>query len=339
MKANSLVQYAIVMKIKSEFDLIEKIRERVSLSGMLRPGELICGIGDDAAVYKLEGDRFGIFTTDISIESVHFDMAFTGHYDIGYKSMTGNLSDIAAMGGYPVLALISMGIPAGMDEDCLLLLYDGIIDAGKKWNTVIAGGDLSASDRLVINIAIYGEAVKNRPVYRKGAGIGDRIYVTGSLGGSMAGLEILKSGDSRLLNDFSTLVNRHRRPECRLDLLDTIISKFQPSSMIDISDGLLSELGHIGRKSGRGFILFRDNIPIAENLKKYSLIQKKDPYIFAMNSGEEYELLFTSAGSPGPIDGITLIGEITGGGFMLRSGGGIEEIVTSGFDHFAEKYL
>lgn len=321
------------MKIRSEFGLIDKIRERVGKAGPPLPEELIMGIGDDAAVYRIPGGRYGIFTADISIESVHFILGMSTLRDIGYKAMAGNISDVAAMGGRPRLAFISLGIPEGMEEEDVLSIYDGMMDAARPTGTVIAGGDTSRSGELIVSIALYGEA-ETLPVLRSTAREGDRIYLTGSTGRSLAGLEVLKSGDRNLADEYRDLVERHLRPPGRADLTETIMREYGPTSMTDISDGLLSDLGHICTQSGRGFLLERERIPVADALDRYCRGMKRDPWRYVLESGEEYELIFTSPLAESRHREITRIGEITKEGFLLHTGEETVSINLKGYDHF-----
>jgi len=177
------------------------------------------------------------------------------------------------------------------------------------------------------------------PVMRGNAGSGDTIYVTGTLGDSLAGLEILTADKSEDKKRFKALLGKHQRPSCRIDLVDYILETFKPGAMIDISDGLLSDLNHICNDSKKGFTLYKEDIPISDNLKKYTGEFNKDPYKLAMESGEEYELIFTSKISPDSINpedkaDITPIGVITDEGYKLMYKGQVEEIPISGWDHF-----
>lgn len=329
------------MKIKSEWELLSDISKKIKEKGLPCPNELITGIGDDCAVYKIDDNRYAIITTDISIESTHFIVKFTRPQDIGFKAMMGNFSDIAAMGGTPKLAFISIGIPDYIEQNFILSLYDGMLDAANRSKTVIAGGDTSKANQLIINILIYGETIGRMPVLRKNAKTGDTIYVTGTLGDSIAGLEILTSLKKSNKRDYKSLLDKHQRPSCRLDLVEFIIKEYMPSSMIDISDGLISDLSHICDNSKKGCKLFKEQIPISDTLKKYSQTFNIDPYKLAIDSGEEYELLFTS---PRPTDDIKTgkkikadispIGEILDNGFYLMSNGKKEEIPVSGYNHF-----
>ena len=332
------------MTIKSEWELLKKIKNIITLPGIDPNNNLITGIGDDCAVYKMGNKRYALFTTDISIESKHFTIDTTTPENIGYKAMMGNLSDIAAMGGSPKLAFISMGIPDYINEKFILSIYMGFNEACRSSKTIIAGGDTSGSGQLVINILVYGETEKNNPVLRSGARSGDIIYLTGSTGDSKAGLDILSSGKKKLINEFKSLVQKHQRPDCRLNLVDNIIDNYSPTSMIDVSDGLMSDLWQICRASNTGFKIDSEKIPISNDLKDYSGEKSIDPLDFALKSGEEYELLFTSSkkinkklfNKGGNNIAITPIGEIVKNGYFLDHKDKIEKIKINGFDHFKE---
>ncbi len=314
--------------IKSEFKLIESIKDRIDRTQKL--SEKIYGIGDDCAVYKISDNRYGLFSTDISIEKVHFDLSYTSLFNAGYRSMSANISDIYAMGGNPVLALVSIGIPDYITPQMIDELYDGLLESAVKHGTFIAGGDTSKSTELIINISIYGET--SAPLYRKGAKPGDRIYITGNTGLSKLGLEVL----SRKLNsdNFRESSLKHLKPEPRGDLLGIILNDFKPTSMIDISDGLLIDLGHICEMSGCGFKLYEEKIPVHEEIKKHCADKKISSSDYSLYSGEEYELLFTSEKDITDNSQITYIGDITTDGYTLVSDNIQKEIKINGYDHF-----
>ncbi|MFC1669767.1 thiamine-phosphate kinase [Spirochaetota bacterium] len=331
--------------IKSELKLIGKISKLINSKGMPYPEDLVTGIGDDCAVYKINDGKYALFTTDISIESSHFITKQTTPQNIGYKAMTSNISDIAAMGGVPKLAFVSMGIPEHTDEEYILSVYEGMVEAAGKWGTVISGGDTSGAKEIVINIMVYGEC-QQMPILRNGANTGDTIYVTGTLGDSLAGMGILNSKKNKNKDKHPNLVEKHNRPQCRIDIAGSIVDKFSPTAMIDISDGLLTDLGHICLSSKKGFSLYEDKLPVSEELKKYLEMEKGHPGKFALFSGEEYELLFTSSKKRGDealheIDGIkiTPIGEIVDKKYYLISGEEKNEIEITGFDHFSKKNI
>ena len=314
--------------IKSEFKLIESIKERIDLTQKF--SGKIYGIGDDCAVYKISDDRYGLFSTDISIENIHYDLSYTPLFNAGYRSMAANISDIYAMCGNPVLALVSIGIPDYINPQMINELYDGLLACAVKHGTFIAGGDTSKSSELIINISIYGEA--SAPVYRKGAKPGDRIYLTGDTGLSKLGLEVLGSRSESV--NFHHSILKHLQPEPRGDLTGIILKNYSPASMIDISDGLLIDLGHICEMNSCGFKLFEDKIPAHDELKTYCNDKKIRVTDYSLYSGEEYELLFTSEKDITDDKGITCIGEITPGGYTLVMDNRETEIKINGFDHF-----
>jgi len=314
--------------IKSELELIESIREKVN-TGQKFP-ENIFGIGDDCAVYRISENRYGLFSTDISIENIHFDLTYTPLFDAGYRSMAANISDIYAMGGKPVLALISIDIPGNLNEKDISALYEGIITCSQKHGVLISGGDTSRSPVLVINISIYGET--DSPVYRNGAKPGDRIYLTGSTGLSKLGLEILQNKSG--MEKYPAAVNRHLRPEPGGDLVTVILGHYSPSSMIDISDGLINDLGHICRESKTGFELFTDKLSVHDEIRNYCLDRNREPADYLLYSGEECELVFTSKEDVPATPGITHIGNITSEGYTLISGDKKAPVSIKGYDHF-----
>ncbi len=326
------------MSVKSEWKLIENIGRLATVKGL--PDSLIKGIGDDCAVYRIAPDRYGLFTTDISIENTHFILAKTQPEDIGYKAMMGNISDIAAMCGTPLLAFISIGIPDTLDESSIEEIYRGMIDAADIAGVTIAGGDTSRSEKLVLNICLYGETDR-QPILRETASPEEYIYITGTTGDSLAGLEILLNGNSAEKNNYTQLVGKHNRPVARHDIVSEILSVFHPTSMIDISDGILSDMRRIAEASGCGFIIDAEKLPVSEQLHKYSENGNRDIVELALNSGEEYELIFTSVTPPEdmPFDSInniriTCIGRITEAGYSLNREGKKTEAMPGGWDHF-----
>jgi len=312
--------------IGGEFELIRRIRELVNSSQCIP--DSVTGIGDDCAVYKISENRFGLFTTDMSIEKRHFDLNYTSWYDAGYRSMTANISDIYAMAGRPVMAFISAGVPAHASEENVLESYRGMIDCANRHGVTIAGGDTVSSDSFLLGISLYGET--SSPVMRSGAEPGHFIYCTGSLGGSLLGLEVLKSREGAA--DFTESVMKHLRPEPYAGV-EVILRDYSPSSMIDISDGLLSDLNHICEESGCGFELFAQSIPVSAEVESYCSGKSIDPLSYAMYSGEEYELIFTS---PKEIKNgfVSLMGRIIPEGYYIIKDNVRTGIVIEGFDHF-----
>jgi thiamine-monophosphate kinase len=329
------------MQIKSEWELLGNIKNLINKEGLPKPKDLIQSIGDDCAVFTLSGSRLGLITTDISIESIHFRRDVSGFEDIGFKAMMGNVSDIAAMGGKAKYAFVSLGLPAGFAKENVLAIYKGLIKAGNMAGTIIAGGDISKAKEVIINIALYGEVKKNKLIKRSNAKIGNNIFVTGNLGSSMAGLEILLSKKRNITKQFPALIKKHIMPIARYSIIEELIDKFEPTSMIDISDGLLSDLRHICDSSATGFKLNEECLPVSKELLRYCSRLKKSPSGYALNSGEEYELLFTSdkiikrplilGKEQIPV---TRIGKITNKGFYLIRDNTKIKISITGFDHF-----
>jgi len=314
--------------INSEFKLIESIKEKLDKTQGL--SENITGIGDDCAVYKISESRYGVFSTDISIEGRHFNLKYTSLFNVGYRSMTANISDIYAMGAKPVLALISIGVPKNFTQTMISELYDGISTCAVKYKTYIAGGDTSKSESLIINISIYGETSK--PIYRSGAKSGDKIYLTGNTGLSKLGLKALEKRYNT--TNFRKSIGKHLKPEPRGDIINYILEKYEPASMIDISDGLLSDLGHICKMSKCGFQLHLDKVPVDKEIKNFCDDKKINILDYTLHSGEEFELIFTSPKEIIGDNNITYIGDIIPYGYEAISGGAKTLITIEGFDHF-----
>jgi len=304
-----------------ERDLIKHLRYTL-------PNDKKVSIGDDCAVHEISENRWGLFTTDIAVEKVHFDLTYSSPYSIGIKTMESNLSDIAAMGGQPKYAFVSIVIPHYCNKSFIDELYRGFNDSALPKKTYIAGGDLSKGTNLIINICLYGET-ELPPVLRSGAQEDDNIYLTGFTGLSSAGLELLQKKN---IGDYPALTQKHNEPKARLDIIDIIMS-YKPTAMIDISDSLGSEINHICDESNCGCIIKTENIPRHDELLKYCDTFHKDitPYLFS--SGEEYELLFTSSSSIIHED-ITCIGQITKKDRILYKNGEASTLPSEGFQHF-----
>ncbi len=302
---------------------------------------MIISIGDDCAAVKPQAGSYSLLTADISIEGVHFSRTYCSAGDIGWKAMTANISDIAAMGGESAYALVSLGIPPDTDEEFVLDLYNGIIEAANGPKIAIIGGDISRSEKLVVSIALYGQVDAGKEIRRNGACPGEFLYVTGKLGGSHAGLELLKNGI--VDEQYHAFYARHRRPAARYELVRDIIAQFAPTAMIDISDGLISDARHLCEESGVGVCLYGDRVPLCEGLDEYAKSKGKRPLDYALASGEEYELLFASKKwladtihlyiNEIPV---SLIGEVRESGFAIELDGVAHELDTYGYDHFAE---
>ncbi|TET52662.1 MAG: thiamine-phosphate kinase, partial [Desulfobacteraceae bacterium] len=309
-------------------------------------------IGDDCAVFGPYSGRVLLFTTDMLVEDIHFLKAKITPYQLGWKTIAVNLSDIAAMGGRPLFLLISLAIPAEMNIELIQDFYKGMKDICEHYEVNILGGDTVASpDKLVISVSLIGDAKENEVLYRSGARPGDSIYVTGNVGDSSAGLKILKNEISPPKSIASHFIKIHNEPKPLIKTGRIIAASRLASAMIDLSDGLLSDLGHICKESGVGAILFRSKIPLSSELKLLASRVKFNPIDLAFSGGEDYLLLLTvpkakikdfeilykdKGSSP-----LYLIGEIREekGVRMVNDDGSIEEIRIRGFNHFSPSFL
>ena len=282
-----------------EFGLIDRIRNGVSLR---QPNSLM-GIGDDAAVIDA-GDEVILLSTDMLIEGIHFDLSYMPLQHLGYKAVAVNVSDIAAMNGTPQQIVIGLGISNRFSVEAVDELYKGIAAACENYKVDLVGGDTTASaSGLLISVSVLGRTKKGNEVYRSGAQDKDIICVTGDLGGAYIGLQILEREKAVYLTNpemqpeldkYEYSVKRQLKPEARMDIIHELADLgIKPTSMIDISDGLASELFHLSKSSGVGMRIFEDKIPIDEESYTSAVEFNLDPFTCALNGGEDYELLFT----------------------------------------------
>ncbi len=315
-----------------EFGLIEKIRS--SFSGI--SPEIIRGIGDDAAALKISSGKTTLVTTDMLLDGVHFDLSFTTFYQLGYKSLAVNISDIFAMGGSPKYFLIGLGIPKGSDSKNIDNFYSGIKALAKKWEVNIIGGDTCVSESgFVISGTLIGEAKKI--ISRSGAKIGDGIFVTNTLGDSAIGLRLLKQfkqkslKNSLLVTRYSSLIKKHLTPD-----IAPLKNISGVNSMIDISDGLLIDLSHICDESNVGARIYEDKIPLSQELKEAAKGLRVSPLDFALRGGEDYALLFTAP--KGFKTKAFKIGEIIPKGrFIINTSGKEKPFKAEGYEHFKDR--
>ena len=261
------------------------------------------GIGDDAALIKL-GTRVMAISTDMLVEGVHFDLTYTPLKHLGYKVVTANLSDIAAMNAKPSQITVSIGMSNRFSLEAVEELYEGMRLACEKYKVDLIGGDTTSSrSGLVISVTAMGEANLKKTTYRKGAKPGDLLVVSGDIGGAYMGLQILER-EKRVfmehkemqpdLEPYDYIVGRQLKPEARLDIIDRLEElKIVPTSMIDVSDGVASEIHHLGQSSDVGFDIYEDKLPIDPQTMDTALSFELNPSIAALNGGEDYELLFT----------------------------------------------
>jgi thiamine-monophosphate kinase len=353
-----------------EFALIDRILSRFSIEGRKR---VLVGPGDDAAVLSLERGKRLLLTTDMLVEGTHFRLGWSYPEAVGYKAVTSNLSDVAAMGGKPLGIAISLGVPRSMPVDAVDRLYAGVRRALRKFGGDLLGGDTIRSNRITVSVTAVGFLTGTKPLLRSGARPGNSVCVTGALGAVEAGLLLLKrhfSGRERsrraalaawggrgeeyfrgrlpsvLEKHGSICIQKHLMPDPRVREA-LVIAGSRPSSMIDLSDGLYSDLGQIAKASAVGVCVDQNSIPIHPAAKAVAENLGVSPRKLAGSSGEEYELLFTIPESRVEAlseklvrtcgADVTLIGEVTrrkGALEFIRGTTGRDRLVHRGFKHF-----
>jgi thiamin-phosphate kinase len=272
-----------------EFGLIDLIKEDT----ISEQGSVVLGIGDDAAVLLPTPRQLLLITTDMLVESVHFDLATTTPWQLGYKAIAVNLSDIAAMGGVPRHAVVSVALPPATPSDFVVNLYQGMKEICHEFGVNIVGGDtVSSPNGLVINVAVTGEVEPVNLVRRSGAQAGDIVAVTGCLGNSGAGLDLLKAGAWEDFDFAWPLVTAHLSPRPQVKT-GGIVAAAGATSMDDISDGLASEAHEIAKASGVGVRLYAEQIPLAGEVKEAAAKLGKEALDYALYGGEDFQLLFT----------------------------------------------
>ena len=328
-----------------EFGLIDHLTQ----NNEIRNSSTILSVGDDAAVI----DHFGrqtVVSTDMLVEGIHFDLMYTPLKHLGYKVVVVNISDIYAMNATPTQVLLSIAISNKFSVEALDEFYEGVYAACNKYNVDLVGGDTTTSQRgFVISVTAIGEVAPDSYVKRSGANVNDLICVSGDLGGAFLGLTILErekkifidTGAQPDLENQAYIVGRMLKPEARKDVIEYFAAQdIIPTSMIDISDGLSSELLHICKQSNVGCVLYEDKLPMNEEMKEFAYKLELDPTACALSGGEDYELLFTVAqGDYEKINannGLSIVGYITapeGGKNLITRGGNKHELVAQGWNH------
>jgi len=310
-----------------EFGLINKLRVKCRSSAK----DLLAGIGDDAAAVKNSPGNT-LITSDMMIENTHFDLSYTTFYQLGYKFLAVNMSDIFAMGGNPEYFIISLGIPEKIKTSDIDELYSGINKIASKFKVKIIGGDTCSSKNDFILSGTLTGKVKNI-ITRSGAGKGDGIYVKGTLGDSALGLVLLKRQGKRI-HKFTPLTPRLKVIKHHL-MPDPVPLKYKRgvTSMIDLSDGLLIDLSHICDESNVGAIIYENKLPLSKALREVSTKAGLDPVKLALNGGEDYRLLFTSRNKLKTR--AVKIGEITNKErLIMDSKGRKRALLPAGYEHF-----
>ena len=328
----------VVVVVIAEKALIAQIRR---LATAATSTDVVLGIGDDCAVLRLLGrgrqkEKDTLVTTDFTLEGIHFRRDWHSAESVGHRCLARGLSDIAAMGGEPVAAFLSLALPRGLPQSWVGRFARSLIRLGERYSVTLAGGDTAESpDGILADIVVVGTAPKGKAGLRSGARPGDRIYVSGELGGSAAAVWQMRKKPRRRLNPRQ--YRRHFFPEPRIELGRVLREKGLASAMIDTSDGLSTDLAHICEESGVGAELQPELIPRASVGKPAREVDLQ----FALHGGEDYELLFTAPRGkrvPSRIAGIpiTNIGHITGQRkIFLRNPGGVgDELEPRGWEHF-----
>ncbi len=282
----------------NEFQLIDRIR---AAAGRIPP-EVTVGIGDDAAVVRHTGRGDWVFTTDLLAEGIHFALDTTSFADLGFKAGAANLSDLAAMGSRPRYLLVNLALPATLDRRHVLALYRGLSEVSRPYGVAVIGGDTSASvSGLFLAITAIGRTTGKPAIRRKGARVGDLLFVSGTIGDSLAGLRLLQqpppsppppTGLSRA--EHRHLLARHRRPTPRIELGLALARRGLASAMLDLSDGLSADLPHLCEQSGVGAVVDAARLPLSRALQAFSRTTGQSPIDLALQGGEDYELLFTT---------------------------------------------
>ena len=282
-----------------EFGLIDHLTAGFTVNNK----SSVVGIGDDAAVLDFKGN-LTVISTDLLTEGIHFNLMYTPLRHLGYKSVIVNLSDIYAMNAIPRQITFSMAVSAKFSVEDLEELYAGVEEACDKYGIDLVGGDTTSSmTGLTLSVTATGEARKEDLVFRSGAKPTNLLCVTGDLGGAYMGLQLLERENEVFkvnplttpkLEGYEYILRRQLRPEARRDIVEAFSEmKIRPTSMIDISDGLSSEILHLCKSSGVGCLLFEDRIPIDQQTKTMAGEFSINPLVSALNGGEDYELLFT----------------------------------------------
>ena len=331
------------LKEIGEFGFIKKI----SRGCLIRPDNIIKAIGDDAAAFVVEPDRLTLITTDLLVERIHFLRDAISGFDLGYKSLAVNLSDIAAMGGTAREAFVSIAIPDDCHLAYLEAIYDGIKNLAARYDVNVLGGDTTRSKvDLIINIVVQGTVPKAELLCRDGARPGDVVFSTGFLGDSKAGLHLVLNHIEASSDTLKALLKAHLLPEPHLQEGRFLARQPGVNAAIDTSDGLSSDLAHIAEESRVGARLFAEKIPVSQNLKDFCSRFDFDPVKYALSGGEDYTLLCTIASENA--DKISsafekefnrplfAIGEITAGQQLeiIDPDGTANPLAPTGWDHF-----
>ena len=329
-----------------EFGLIDHLTRNIEIQN----ASTILGVGDDAAVI----DHFGkqtVLTTDLLVEGVHFDLIYTPLKHLGYKSVVVNFSDVYAMNAIPTQVILSIGISNRFSLEALDEFYEGVYAACEKYGVDLVGGDTTTSQKgFIISLTAIGEVAPDNYVKRSTAKKGDLLCVSGDLGAAYVGLLFLERekkifiespGVQPDLEGETYVIGRLLKPEVWKDIVEFFaINQIKPTAMMDISDGLSSEILHICKDSNLGCVLYEEKIPVSEEMKKAAFKFEIDPTACALSGGEDYELLFTVAQEDYEKlvlnEQISVVGYMTGpeeGAHIITKGGSKHPVTAQGWNH------
>ncbi len=340
----------------NEFDFIERLRALTE--GRDHSFSLERGIGDDAAVLKQSSGRDSVVTADLLVEDIDFRRDATSPRSLGHKSLAVSLSDIAAMGARPRWSMVSLGVPQDVwDSDFVAEFYEGLLALANKYDVHLIGGDTSrTTGKIVIDSIVVGECPSDQAILRSGARAGDQLYVTGALGGAAAALKLLERGahvkknhlEATEADSIEQLVLRHLQPEPRVGWGLVLAEEGLASAMIDISDGLSSDLHHLCKESEVGATIESSRLPVNPHVAALCGRRALDPLMLALHGGEDFELLFTVSLEqvsrlPMRVDGVpvTCIGQIepASEGIRLAEGSRVWTLEPGGWQHFGDNSI
>ncbi len=329
-----------------EFGLIKRVTKTFELNNK----SSVLGIGDDAAVIRSE-QKTQVVSTDLLVEGVHFDLAYVPLQHLGFKAVAVNVSDVAAMNAIPKQITVSIALSNRFSVEAVEALYAGIKSACAEYKVDLIGGDTSASNAgLVVSITIIGEVGEQDLVRRKGCSKGDIVCATGDFGAAYLGLQVLarekevyKTNPDMQpkLEEYQYLIERQLKPKARMDIVHELKERaIVPTSMIDVSDGLGSEVLHLEEENGHGLVVYEDKIPYEKETYETAVEFGVDPITCAMNGGEDYELLFTinqkdhdALKNVADISFIGYVGEANAKSKLVTRGGNVVEIEAQGWNH------
>jgi thiamine-monophosphate kinase len=346
------LRHAQSSSTKSEFDFIASLRQRMTASA-LKNDSLVAGIGDDAAVFRSSTGKETVITADLLAEDIDFRRTTTAPFLLGHKALAVSLSDIAAMGARPLWSLISIGVPEDVwQTEFVDQFYEGVLELANHYGVQLIGGDTSrTNESIVIDSVVAGECAAGTAVMRSGASPGDQIFVTGSLGAAAAGLRLIERGahlaEQNLADEDSQKLDhvliRQLRPEARVGWGIVLGEERLATAMIDLSDGLSSDLNRLCDASGVGALIDSSLLPIDNRVVELCGRRALDPLQLALHGGEDFELLFTVkpdnvARLPRRVDGVEIkrIGAMTNAieGIKISEGPRVWDLKPGGWKHF-----